>query len=378
MRIGFVVRILADELLVDLEHALELLPEHVLREMRDVEVDLELVLAALRVEDALALVEALEEQLAARDVTRDEVAVARVLRLEEVVALLLGDVASAALLLRILRHPDASALTAHALRDEAELVRAGDRGRVDLDELAVRVTRALLVDGARGGAGVDDAVRRLAEDDARPAGREADRVAAEALDRHRLQVLRDDAARAAFVVEHGPEEVPELPLADHLLAADDDAAIVFDVGGLVAADLLVERVEELLARRRAGERGAVEERASEAAEVEQAFGRAVERHAHAVEHVDDARRRVRHPLDRRLVGEEVAAVGRLFEVHLGRVALALGVDARVDAALRAHRVRALHGDQREEVDGDARLAQLDDGGEAGEASADDDDAADFA
>ena len=46
------------------------------------------------------------------------------------------------------------------------------------------------------------------------------------------------------------------------------------------------------------------------------FGRAVERHAHAVEHVDDARRRVGHALDGRLVGEEVAAVGRLFEVHL--------------------------------------------------------------
>ena len=48
MRIGFVVRILADELLVDLEDARELLAEDVLREVRDVEVDLELVLAALR------------------------------------------------------------------------------------------------------------------------------------------------------------------------------------------------------------------------------------------------------------------------------------------------------------------------------------------
>ena len=89
------------------------------------------------------------------------------------------------------------------------------------------------------------------------------------------------------------EEVPELELADHLLAADGDAVLVFDVDGLVAAHLLVERVEELLAGRRAGERGAVEERAAEAAEVEQALGRAVERHAHAVEHVDDARARRR-------------------------------------------------------------------------------------
>ena len=58
------------------------------------------------------------------------------------------------------------------------------------------------------------------------------------------------------------------------------------------------------------------QRAAEAAEVEQPLGRAVERHAHAVEHEDDAGRGVAHPLDRRLVGEEVAAVDRLVEVHL--------------------------------------------------------------
>ncbi len=42
--------------------------------------------------------------------------------------------------------------------------------------------------------------------------------------------------------------------------------------GFVTADLLVERVEKLLAGGGAGERGAVEERAAEAAKVEQAFG----------------------------------------------------------------------------------------------------------
>ena len=180
-----------------------------------------------------------------------------------------------------------------------------------------------------------------------------------------------------LVVEHAAEEVPELPLADHLLAADGDALLVLDVDRLVATDLLVERVEELLPGGRAGERRAVEERAAEATEVEQALGRAVERHAHAVEHVDDAGRRVGHALDGRLVREEVAAVDRLLEVDLGRVAFALRVHARVDAALRAHRVRALDGNEREEVDGNARLAELDHGREAREAAADDDDAPDL-
>src|SRR5258706_13963844 len=117
--------------------------------MSDVEIDLELVLLTLRVVDAALLVEALLEQLTARDVARHEVAVARVLVLEEVVALTRRHVAPASMLLQILRYPDAAALAAHALGDEAQLVGARDGGRVDLDELAVRVARTLLIDGAR-------------------------------------------------------------------------------------------------------------------------------------------------------------------------------------------------------------------------------------
>ena len=54
-----------------------------------------------------------------------------------------------------------------------------------------------------------------------------------------------------------------------------------------AADLLVERVEQLLAGGRAGERGPLEQRAAEAALIAKAFGRAIERHAQAVHQVDD-------------------------------------------------------------------------------------------
>ncbi len=68
------------------------------------------------------------------------------------------------------------------------------------------------------------------------------------------------------------EEVPPLELAHHLLAGDALALVVLDVDRLPAAHLLVERVEELLAGRRAGERRAVKERAAEAAEVEQPLG----------------------------------------------------------------------------------------------------------
>jgi hypothetical protein len=77
---------------------------------------------------------------------------------------------------------------------------------VDLDELAVRVAGALLVRGARRRAGVDDAVGRLAEDDAAAAGREADGVAREGADLHRLQILRDDAAQMPSSSTHEGEE----------------------------------------------------------------------------------------------------------------------------------------------------------------------------
>ena len=203
-------------------------------------------------------------------------------------------------------------------RDEAELVGAGDRGRVDLDELAVRVARRPA--GRRRAAAVPVLMTLLVDVPKmmpRPPVARHTASPGNALDLP--SIFRSCATMPthdAVVVEHGREEVPELELADHLLAGDRDAVLVLDVDRLVAAHLLVERVEELLAGGRAGEGGAVEERAAEAAEVEQPLGRAVERHAHAVEHVDDARRRVGHALDGRLVGEEVAAVGRLFEVHL--------------------------------------------------------------
>ena len=141
----------------------------------------------------------------------------------------------------------------------------------------------------------------------------------------------------------------------------------------VAADLLVERVEELLAGGGSGEGGAVIECATEAAEIEQAFGGAVEGNAHAIEQVDDAGRSFAHRFDGCLVGEEVAAIDGVVEVLVGGVAFALEVLGGVDAALCADGVRALDGDDGEEVDVAAGLGDLDDGGEAGQASAYDDD-----
>ena len=76
-----------------------------------------------------------------------------------------------------------------------------------------------------------------------------------------------------------------------------------------------------------------------------------------------------HLLDGGLVGEEVAAVDGVVEVLEDVVALALEVLGGVDASLGADGVRALDGDDGEEVDLAAGFGDLDDGGEAGEAAA---------
>ena len=74
-----------------------------------------------------------------------------------------------------------------------------------------------------------------------------------------------------------------------------------------------------------------------------------------------AGRHVAHDFDRRLVGEEVAAVHRVVEVLPGGVALALQVLGSVDAALGADRVRPLDRDDGEEVNVTSHLGNLDGG-----------------
>ena len=114
------------------------------------------------------------------------------------------------------------------------------------------------------------------------------------------------------------------------------------------------------------------QRAAEPAEVEEPFVGAIEGNPHAVEQVDDLRGGVAHPLHRRLLGEEVAALERVFDVDVRVVPLALGVHGAVDAALRADGVTSLHRDDGEDVDVLAGLGKLDHRHESCEAAADDD------
>ncbi len=220
-----------------------------------------------------------------------------------------------------------------------------------LDEFAVGVIRALLIQRRLRRPSADHGIGGLAENGAVSAGGDDDRLGGEGDDFHAAQVHGADAAANAVLIHHAGEEFPTLVLGDLAL-------------GLVAAHLFIERIKKLLPGGRAGKGGTVVERPAEAAEVEHAFGSAIEGHAHAVEQVDNAGRHVAHDFYGRLVGEEVAAIYRVVEVLPGGVALALEVLGGVDAALGADRVRPLDRDDGEEVNVTSHLGDFNGGGKS--------------
>src|ERR1700757_4186484 len=104
----------------------------------------------------------------------------------------------------------------------------------------------------------------------------------------------------------------------------------------ITANLLIQCIEKLLAGGSAGKCGAMVERSAKTAKIEQPFGRAVKRYAHAVQQIDDSWRGLTHGLDRRLIGEKIAAVDRVIKMLPGGIAFALEVLGCVDAALSAY------------------------------------------
>ena len=337
-------RILTHEVAVHLEDAAELALEVVSRDVREVEVD------AVRVVHAEAHVDDDLVDGARCDVTRNEVAVCRVHILEEVPALFLAR-------LRVLAvNPDAAAFTAASLGHQAVLIGTRDGRRMDLEEFRIAKLSALLVDSRDSRAVADRRSRAAAVNLARAARCEDDDIRRERDNLVGVHVLCDDTAADTLFVLDDLDEFPELILLD--------AALYFPT-----ANLLIESVEELLARRGAGEDRALVLLAAEVAEVEDTFSRARERHTHAVEHLDELRSSFDHALDSELVSEEVAAVDRIIEVLVDRVVLALRVHAGIDAALGAEGMRTLDRAVREEVNLAAAFADLQRSHEAREAAA---------
>ena len=126
----------------------------------------------------------------------------------------------------------------------------------------------------------------------------------------------------------------------------------------IAAHLLVQRIQQLLAGCRPCERRAMVLGAAEPAEIKQPFRRTVEHDAHPVHQVNDARRRFTHRFHRRLVGQKVAAIYRIVKMQPRRIAFSFRIHRTVNAALRAYGVRTFHRHKREQIDPRPRFSRL--------------------
>ncbi len=109
-----------------------------------------------------------------------------------------------------------------------------------LNEFAIRVVAALLIESGLRRAGTNHGIRRLAEDCSDAAGGDDDRVGREGANFHAAQIHGADAAADAVSVEHGGQKFPVLVL-------------LYFAFGFVAANLFVERIEKLLASGGSGE-----------------------------------------------------------------------------------------------------------------------------
>src|SRR5690606_7693702 len=127
------------------------------------------------------------------------------------------------------------------------------------------------------------------------------RIGGKRPDFHRKEVLANATAANAVVVQDWPKEIPKFVLGDF-------------AGRRPTPHLLVKRIQDLLACRSAREGRAFVQGAAEPPAIEKTFDRAVKRDAQSVQKVNHLGRPIRHFLDGRLVGQEVAAVNRVVKV----------------------------------------------------------------
>ena len=262
------------------------------------------------------------------DVTRHQVAEGRVDPLQVVVAVGLGDVRGGPLVLARLRHPDASVVAqrlTHQRQLGLVLTRHRDAGGVDLGVAGIGEVGALAVRPPGGGDVAAHRVGGQEEHVAVAAGGEHHGVGVVGLDLTGHHVADDHTAGLAV----GHDQLEHLVPGVHRHRAGGDLPLQ----GLVRAD------QQLLTGLAAGVEGARHLHAAEGAVVEQTAVLPGERHALGDALVDDLHAGLGQPVDVGLPGAEVAALHRVVEQPVDRVAVVAVVLGRVDAALGGDRVR---------------------------------------
>ena len=239
------------------------------------------------------------------------------------------------------------------------LTRHRDAGGVDLGVAGIGEVGTLAVRPPGGGDVAAHRVGGQVEHVAVATGGEHHGVGVVGLDLTGHHVPDDHAAGLAV----GHDQLEHLVPGVHLHRAGGDLPLQ----GLVGAD------QQLLAGLAAGVEGAGHLHAAEGAVVEQAAVLPGERHALGHALVDDLHAGLGQPVDVGLPGAEVAALDRVVEQPVDRVAVVAVVLGRVDAALGGDRVRPPRGVLVAEA-GDlvAGLAERRGRRGAGQAGADDD------
>jgi hypothetical protein len=227
-----------------------------------------------------------------------------------------------------------SAFAARALGDQKAV--ALERGGVVLHHLHVHERRTRTVGERDAVASADEGVGGGVVDLAVATGRQDHCLGAEQLGLAVAHVARDHAGYLAVLVGH-ESGVEPLLVAEHLV---------------VLEKLLVEHVEDRLAGDVRHVVGAGGRGAAEGAGAELALLVAVEGHAEVLEIEDLLGRGLAHDLDGVLVTQVVRALDGVERVRLPAV---LGIQRRVDAALRRVGVRADWVDLGEDAHGGPRL-----------------------
>ena len=317
-------RILTYEIIVHFEDTAELAFQVISRNMGQIQI------YTVRVGHAKAHVYNYLIDSTGGNVTRYEVAVCRIHIFEEVPAFFFARLGVLAI------YPNTAAFTTAGFGHQTVLIGTRDSRRMNLQEFGVADFCALLVNSGYSGTIADSGRRAAAIYLARAASSQNYYVSRESHDFVGVHVLGNDTTANAVFVLDDFDEFPELIFLN--------AAFNFPT-----ANLLVESVEELLARRGTGKYGTFVLLATEVTEVKHAFRRTGERHAHAVKHVHEFRSCLNHAFNSQLVSQEVTAVYRVIEMFIDGVMLTLGVHAGIHAALCTQGMGAFNRAIREEV-----------------------------
>ena len=217
-------RVHAEEFFVDFQNAFELTVERFARNMAYIEVDrlLPRQTQFFLKDDAV--------NSARRNVARNEIAVFRIPFFEKIKPIGFWNAFCRTLIRRIAWHPNSSALAARRFAHQAQLVFAGNRRRMDLNEFAVRIVHTLLKQRRLCRARAHHGVRRAPKNRADAPRAENHRVCRERFHFHRAQIHRADAAADTRVIQNCRQK--------------GKAFVLFDFAfGFVAPHLLIERIE---------------------------------------------------------------------------------------------------------------------------------------